>query len=206
MTHKDTGASETMNNYCWRFDSVTKSVKRSRHGDEPTVTDGVFYRCRARFPLDADLGLVLHFPHQWLRLGLGQGKLILDLHHGQTSPRSVFYLRGPVQTGDHAMLRPALIHKLSVQKQLGPSLDLTREQHSHSHNNDVALLPITKTATVFFLYYSSDAKRKKKKKDPLSVPFLLLHLPATVVEEDVHMFGQGPLHDAGAVVKEGYEL
>lgn len=50
MIHKDTGASETMNNYCWRLDSVTKSVKRLRHDDEPMVTDGVvFYWCRVKF-------------------------------------------------------------------------------------------------------------------------------------------------------------
>lgn len=77
-----------------------------------------------------------------IKARIGKGKLILDLHLGETSPRSMFfYLSGPVQTGDHTVLGPALVHKLPVQKQLGPRLDLTRKQSSH---NNTTLLPITK--------------------------------------------------------------
>lgn len=41
--------------------------------------------CRVKLTLDANLGSVSHFPHSWLRLGLGDRKLILDLNLWETA-------------------------------------------------------------------------------------------------------------------------
>lgn len=38
------------------------------------------------------------------------------------------HLRGPVQAGDYAVLGPALIHELPVERQLGTGLDFTAEE------------------------------------------------------------------------------
>ena len=39
-----------------------------------------------KFTLDSDLLSVLYFPHKYLSLVLGEGKLVLDLYLGETSP------------------------------------------------------------------------------------------------------------------------
>ena len=48
--------------------------------------------------LDMDLGSALHFPHYWLRLGLEEGKLTLDLYPEETIslwPSLTFYFAFP---------------------------------------------------------------------------------------------------------------
>lgn len=56
------------------------------------------------------------------KVRIGEGKLILELYIGETSPQSSPYLRGPVQTGDDSMFGPVIVIEQPTEGQTGPTL------------------------------------------------------------------------------------